>query len=67
MLSDLNMDRDKLVTLANDFADEKPKRLPSILAARTPMPLAMIDDKKGKRTTKHVAQRPKPKQVVPKR
>ena len=48
LLSDLNMDRDKLVTLAKEVAVEKPQRLPSILVARTPLALAMFDEKKQK-------------------
>ena len=67
LLIDMNMDRDKWVTLAKEFAVEKPQRFPSIIAARTPMPLAMVDDKKWKRTTKHIAQRQKPTQAAPKR
>ena len=61
------MDQDKLVMLAKQFAVEKSQRLPEILAARTPVPLAVVDDRKWKRPTKHVAERPKPTQVAPKR
>ncbi|CAO2825749.1 unnamed protein product [Amaranthus hypochondriacus] len=61
LLSDLNMDRDKLVGLAKRFAKEKPKRLPEILAARTPDPLKVVTPKKRTRAC------PKTAQIAPKR
>ena len=50
------MERDKLVDLAKRFAKEKSKRLPEILAARTPDPLKVVTPKKRTRACQKPAQ-----------
>lgn len=64
MLSDLNQDRDKLVTLAHKFADDKPRRMAAIIAQRS---TNEVGGNKRKRDLKTAPKKVAPKKAIPKK
>ena len=64
LLSDLDQDRDKLVTLANKFADDKLRRMAAIIARRS---TNEVDANKRKREPKTAPKKAAPKKANPKK